>query len=130
MAGGPVIYLDTHVVVWIYAFGSEKLSRRACQLIEQSDKVLISPIVLLEIELLGEIGKLNVGSKTIFEFLTARGLLEVSESEFGKVVHTALDQKWTRDPFDRLITAQAALNGATLITKDRTIRDNYSRAAW
>ena len=125
-----MIYLDTHVVVWLYAFGSQKLSEQAYKLIEQSDKVLISPIVLLEIELLGEIGKLTVRSETISGYLTERGLLEVCRSEFGEVVNAALGQTWTRDPFDRLITAQAALNRGILITKDRTIRDNYSRAAW
>jgi PIN domain nuclease of toxin-antitoxin system len=87
-------------------------------------------MVLLEIELLREIGKLTARSQTICGYLAERGLLEVCGSEFGEVVKAALSQTWTRDPFDRLITAQAALNSGTLITKDRTIRDNYSRAAW
>jgi PIN domain nuclease of toxin-antitoxin system len=38
--------------------------------------------------------------------------------------------KWTRDPFDRLITAQAALGESTLLTKDDTIRTNYANAVW
>ena len=38
--------------------------------------------------------------------------------------------KWTRDPFDRIITAQAELCGAKLLTKDRTIHNYYVNAAW
>lgn len=43
-----MIYLDTHVVVWLYAFGAEKLSKRARELMEQPSSLLISPMVLLE----------------------------------------------------------------------------------
>ena len=32
---------------------------------------------------------------------------------------------WTRDPFDRVITAQAALEQDRLITKDRVILEKY-----
>jgi PIN domain nuclease of toxin-antitoxin system len=39
-------------------------------------------------------------------------------------------QDWTRDPFDRLITAQAAVGSDVLITKDATITANYPRAVW
>jgi PIN domain nuclease of toxin-antitoxin system len=32
--------------------------------------------------------------------------------------------------FDRLIVAQARVSGSTLLTKDRTIRENYPPAVW
>ncbi|MCF7950382.1 MAG: hypothetical protein K9L57_01970 [Spirochaetaceae bacterium] len=38
--------------------------------------------------------------------------------------------KWTRDPFDRLITAQADIQAASLLTKDGTIRTHYPKAVW
>lgn len=37
---------------------------------------------------------------------------------------------WTRDPFDRTITAQAARVGAFLLTRDETIRRHYAAAVW
>jgi PIN domain nuclease of toxin-antitoxin system len=40
------------------------------------------------------------------------------------------NQSWTRDPFDRLIVANALANDAPLITKDEEIRRNYSRSIW
>jgi hypothetical protein len=37
---------------------------------------------------------------------------------------------WTRDPFDRLIWAQAVTAEATLVTKDQSIRRNLPLAWW
>ena len=45
------IYLDTHVVVWLYAGETSKLSQAAEELINTND-LLISPIVLLEMNYL------------------------------------------------------------------------------
>jgi acetylornithine deacetylase/succinyl-diaminopimelate desuccinylase-like protein len=37
---------------------------------------------------------------------------------------------WTRDPFDRLIVANAMADGATLITADRVILRHFDQAIW
>ena len=125
-----MIYLDTHVVVWLYAFAAGKISERALELIEGSARVLISPMVLLELELLYEIGKITVLPLTVCGYLAERIQLEICGRDFQEVVKIAVQQTWTRDPFDRLITAQAALQNDILITKDRLIRDGYARAMW
>ena len=67
-----MIYLDTHVAVWLYAFGAKKLSKRASVLIERSSKLLISPMVLLELEFLHEIGKLAVAPQALCGYLADR----------------------------------------------------------
>ncbi len=42
-----------------------------------------------------------------------------------------MHESWAREPFDRLIVAQAKVNGfAPLITADATIRKQYPRAVW
>ena len=47
------------------------------------------------------------------------------------VIQAALPIGWTRDPFDRIITAQAAANGKSrLITADEIIREHYEAAVW
>ena len=56
--------------------------------------------------------------------------LQISDTPFSQVVAQALRHTWTRDPFDRILTAQAALGQHRLLTKDRTIRDHYPRAYW
>ena len=37
---------------------------------------------------------------------------------------------WTRDPFDRLIVAQARLQGAHLVSADRRIAENFKLTVW
>lgn len=49
---------------------------------------------------------------------------------FADVVGAATDLGWTRDPFDRLICAQALAEGQRLLTKDRHIRAHLDLARW
>ena len=56
--------------------------------------------------------------------------LNICDLPFSRTVHHALDQTWTRDPFDRIIVGQAAAREASLITKDRVIHEHYSGAVW
>jgi PIN domain nuclease of toxin-antitoxin system len=41
-----------------------------------------------------------------------------------------MELSWTRDPFDRTITAQALVEGQRLLTRDWIIRENCSIAFW
>jgi PIN domain nuclease of toxin-antitoxin system len=43
---------------------------------------------------------------------------------------TAETIQWTRDPFDRIIVAQATLKHSPLITKDETLRKHYKHCIW
>jgi len=125
-----MIYLDTHVVLWLYALRGGVLSRRARQLIEESVSVLISPMVLLEMVYLYEIDRLKVESDQIYRYLKQKIHLEVCKKPFFDVIQLASKQNWTRDPFDRIITAQAAIDHKPLVTKDITIRQHYAKAIW
>ena len=42
----------------------------------------------------------------------------------------SLEIDWTRDPFDRLIVAQAIAADGFLLTKDRTILNHSVAALW
>jgi len=124
-----LIYLDTHVVVWLYAGLTEPFSAQARNLINEHD-LLISPIVRLELQYLYEIGRITVPSDAIIEDLGQRIGLDVCSLPFEKVVGRALAYAWTRDPFDRLIVAQAETGGGLLLTKDRAILQNAPHAVW
>jgi PIN domain nuclease of toxin-antitoxin system len=124
-----VIYLDTHVVAWLYAGRVDLFSARAKKLIDSGD-LCISPMVTLELEYLREIGRLTVGGNAVVQGLSAQIGLRVCDLSFAAVVESALDQRWTRDPFDRLIVGHAALAASVLVTKDETIRRRYRDARW
>lgn len=122
-------YLDTHVLVWIAKGDQEHLSSRASQALENDD-LLISPAVMLELELLHEIGRLRASAERMLALLETEIGLRVCSLPFRDVAMQALHEKWTRDPFDRLIVANAKAAGASLVTKDERILKHYRRAIW
>lgn len=124
-----MIYLDTHVVVWAYAGLADKFSKSTRRLINDQD-VYISPIVRLELQYLHEIQKINAAADTIVADLAGRIGLRVCDKPFDLIVSRTLTFNWTRDPFDRLIVANAALHDNILLSKDRKILENYANATW
>jgi PIN domain nuclease of toxin-antitoxin system len=124
-----VIFLDTHVVAWLYAGEVERLPPISRALIEEQD-LRFSPVVALELQYLHEIGRLSRPPEPVLaELRRVLGLLPV-DSGLHSVVEAAIDYGWTRDPFDRLIAAHAGVAGAPLITADETIRGNFELAVW
>lgn len=128
MAG--LIYLDTHVVAWLYGLGATALTPRAAESIEAADEVRCSPMVRLELEYLYEVGRTSEPALPVLDALQTSLGLRLCDAPFAAVVREAESQKWTRDPFDRLIVAHAALHGAPLITKDEHLHAHYTGAIW
>ncbi len=123
------VYLDTHVVLWLYAGHTGRFSKRAARVIN-SESVEASPAVVLELQYLREVGRVTVSPQAITADLTRRLGLSIVDRPMEAVMERALDLSWTRGVFDRLIVAQATLDGAGLITTDRLIRKHYSKAVW
>ncbi len=123
------LYLDTHVVIWLHSKKLEKFSNHILEEIDQSN-LLISPMVSLELTYLNEIGRINVSSDIILASLQEEIGLNICTFSFQEVITAAIKETWTRDPFDRIITAQAAINDCFLITKDTTILKYYKNALW
>jgi PIN domain nuclease of toxin-antitoxin system len=124
-----MIYLDTHVVVWLFAGRLDLIPPLARALIEDND-AMISPIVGMELQYLYESARICEPATAIIDGLTRKIGLKRCDVPFAQVVDMALQEDWTRDPFDRVIVAQARLRAAPLLTKDRTIQDHYDDAAW
>ena len=124
-----MIYLDTHVVIWLYAGLAEQFSARARKLINQNE-LAISPIVSLEVQYLHEIGRITIASDAIISDLQERIGLQIDGASFATVVTQALALSWTRDPFDRMIVAQAQVGNAPLLTKDAAILSHFDAAVW
>ena len=124
-----VIYLDTHVVTWLYAGRKDLLPDKIRDSIQECD-VLISPMVRLELQYLHEIGRTKaIASKVVQELSNTIGL-KLCLHPFAKIIERAEQQSWTRDPFDRIIVAQASLDKCILATKDKSILSHYDMAMW
>jgi PIN domain nuclease of toxin-antitoxin system len=123
------LYLDTHIVVWLVRGERDKLGEAARQAIEECE-LAVSPAVVLELELLHEIGRLRASALSIVTAMATDIGLRVCDLPFRTVVEYALKENWGRDPFDRLIVANAKAAEAPLVTRDARIRRHYSRVIW
>jgi len=124
-----LIYLDTHIIVWLYGGQIERLSSKAKNLINENE-IYISPIVSLELQYLFEIERIAQKSQTVLQSLSETIGLKVCEKNFYQIVKYAQQFAWTRDPFDRIIAAQAALDANTLVTKDQNLLTHFKLAVW
>lgn len=124
-----IAHLDTHVVVWLYAGAVEKIPGVVRDRLE-TDELLISPAVVLELQYLFEIRRVTEPASAVVTDLEGRLGLRVSDTPFHDVVAVAVGLTWTRDPFDRLIVAQALAERAPLVTADSSIRKHFEAAVW
>lgn len=122
-------HVDTHVALWLFRGQQSKISRRALEFLKEGQS-LISPIVELELEILFEVGKATQPAAKVLLALRPLLDLEISACRFGDVASVARSFAWTRDPFDRLIVANAMADGAKLITADAVILENFDGAVW
>lgn len=124
-----MIFLDTHVFVWLYAGMREKFSDHAIKLLDNHD-IKISPVVMLETQYLYEIKRITCSAQQLYEDLHLRLGITIDSHDFISVTHHALTLTWTRDSFDRLIVANTIAASGLLLTADNIILKNCSIATW
>ena len=106
------------------------VSATALEVIRSAD-LLLSPMVLLELEYLSEIGRVQARASEALIKLEHESRVRLCDLPLLEISQVALNEKWTRDPFDRLIVAQAKANGfASLLSADREIAAHYPRTVW
>ena len=115
------------MVAWLYAGKTSILPENIRDEIAKEDLV-ISPMVILELQYLFEIGRVVEKGSVVIRDLAERIGLNVCTLPFERVIEHAVKQIWTRDPFDRIIVAQASVQSNRMITKDELILQNYPYA--
>ena len=121
-------YLDTHIAAQLCQGDVRRLSRQAKKLIDSDNDLRISPMVVLELEYLREIGKIRMPAAEIVRALHKDLAVRVCDVPFLRVALQALEEGWTRDAFDRIILAQARMQKAKLITRDEKVLRQYHLA--
>lgn len=119
---------DTHAALWLLG-GDDRLSRRADSLLtDASNEVLLSSAVVWEVAIKLSLKKLEapVGFARLL-FDAGATPLAVSTEHAEAVAELPWHH---RDPFDRLLVAQAMLEGATLVTADERLRAYEARVEW
>jgi PIN domain nuclease of toxin-antitoxin system len=123
------VHLDTHVVVWLYAGEVARIPPAVRERLE-TEPLGISPMVALELQYLFETERVTQPAAVVVGDLERRIGLQVLDADLGALLDGALSLSWTRDPFDRLIAAHAAIEGMPLLTADETILGALPEAVW
>lgn len=125
-----IAYVDTQVAIWLASGMLKRMSLKAMAAIQRSEP-LLSPMVLLEAEYLYEVGRSRLRAQDIVRKLESEIGLRMCALSFSDVAAVAAQESWTRDPFDRIIVAQARANGLSpLISSDEQIAEHYPRTIW
>ena len=116
------LLLDTHLLIWT-AGDPNKLSKAARTLIEdRGNEIAFSAVSIWEIAIKFA---LNRPDFVVDPHLVRRGCLENAMTELAitsaHAIITASLPPIHKDPFDRLLVAQAMAEGITLLTADETI---------
>ena len=117
--------IDTHTFLWFVA-GAENLSKTAKEHIANNDnQIFISIASLWEMAIKNSLGKLDIngGYETVINDVIANDIQIVAIN----FQHTLIQNKlpfYHRDPFDRIIIAQAIAEKIDLISID-TVFDDY-----
>jgi PIN domain nuclease of toxin-antitoxin system len=116
------LLLDTHLLLWA-AGEPRRLSKPARRLIDNPDnELLFSAASLWEVAIKRRLGREDF---KVDARLLRRGLLDNGYSELpiisDHVVATESLPLLHRDPFDRILVAQATVEGVTLLTIDSQV---------
>jgi PIN domain nuclease of toxin-antitoxin system len=118
------VLVDTHIVLWA-RITPEKLTHQERQALDTARFRFISAVTLWEIAILIELGR--VGSdERLLSIPDGFDLLPIQPEHC--MVLLALP-RLHRDPFDRMLIAQARSENLSLLTRDKAIIDYGSRGA-
>jgi len=111
-----ILLLDTHIVYW-YFYDDARIPRRALELMNSAEAVYVSSVTLWEIAIKVKTGKMQADVEELLRRMDESGLLELPMS-FAHAVEVAKLPLVHRDPFDRMLVAQAISESLFLITAD------------
>lgn len=110
------LLLDTHVYLW-YLADSPKLSRTARMTIATADEIFVSAASIWEATIKAGLGKVKADLPLLVEGIEASGFSELPVTAAHAAAVAQL-RPLHRDPFDRLLVAQAIFEPLRLLTAD------------
>lgn len=125
------LLLDTHV--WLWALGSPtRLSEGARNAIREADAIVLSVASIWEVGVKHALGKLPLTEGVrplISEAVRALGahVLPIATEHVLVAAELPLHH---RDPFDRVLVAQARCEGLTLVSADAAVRAYNVALLW
>lgn len=125
------LLLDTHAFLW-FVTGDSRLSRPARAALERDGtRLCISAASVWEMAIKSSLGRLSLPGP-LRDYLAEKGaegfdLLPVDWLHAAAVERLPFHH---RDPFDRLLVAQALVEGLPIVTRDRVFRKYGAKVVW
>jgi PIN domain nuclease of toxin-antitoxin system len=113
------LLLDTHVYIWVVE-GDKRLSKRAHYLIKKAEMIFVSSVSIVEASIKANEGKLNVDVGLLAAQIDQHGFYELPVLVKHVLMVRGLPLHH-RDPFDRLLIAQAISEPLNLLTADKRL---------
>jgi PIN domain nuclease of toxin-antitoxin system len=112
------LLLDTHIALWAIT-GDATLGEEFLDRLRHDPDIFLSPVSLWEITIKQATGKL-AGPADLAERVRDMGFRELPVTHTHAIAAGRLPPHH-RDPFDRMLVAQAATEGLTLVSRDESI---------
>jgi PIN domain nuclease of toxin-antitoxin system len=112
------LLLDTHIVLWAIA-GDAALGEDFLDRLRHDPDICLSPVSLWEIAIKQSTGKL-AGPPDLAERVRDMGFRELPVTHVHAIAAGRLPLHH-RDPFDRMLVAQAVTEGLTLVSRDASV---------
>jgi len=126
------LLLDTHAFLWWLLNDPELSPRARAEISDPENEIMVSGATAWEIATkyrLGKLGGIDAIAGDIAGALLRAGFVEMPVS----VRHGQKAGSWPqahRDPFDRMLAAQSALEGVPLVTRDSAFREFSLSTVW
>ena len=126
------ILLDTHTFLW-WITDDQRLSSHSIELISDgNNELLFSAASGWEIAIKAGLGRLNI-SEPLDRFVSeqlSRNHIAVLPVQLSHALHVFTLPQAHRDPFDRLLVAQAQVEGLSLLSSDKKLSDYDVDVLW
>jgi PIN domain nuclease of toxin-antitoxin system len=113
------LLLDTHIFLWAVTDG-ERLTAEARRLLLDADEVYVSAASIWEIAIKAALGRISGDVDQMVAAVSASGFQELPITA-RHAASVARLPAYHRDPFDRLLVAQAMTEPLVLVTADAVL---------
>lgn len=126
------LLLDTNAFIWLDADPSRLSPRASMLLTDPANEVLLSAVSVWEIVIKSQIGKLALRDAIprVVSEQVGKNSIHLLEVQVAHVYAVSSLPRSHKDPFDRLLVAQAIEEGASLVTSDSVFSQYPVAVEW
>jgi len=126
------LLLDTHTFIW-WDSEPQRLSQQVLNMCQDPENVLLASVASLwEMQIKLQLGKLEL-NKPLAELVSGQqevNKIDILDVKLEHVLSLAKLPSHHKDPFDRLLIAQADIEEAILVSKDQIFTEYEVKVVW